>query len=206
MSSIRKTVFDTDRLIICLAAVEDVDFFYQLWTNPQVMANVGFPQGLPTTRNEIQNQIAAAGASEFDRLLVIDLKSTGQSIGECYMHHPGADGVASTDVKLLPTFWGHRYGIEVKRGLLDYIFTHTDAVAVEATPNVDNVASIKMQEAVGGKRVGESVYEFPLSMQGYTTPVHSVTYRVTRADWSSLQDCSSLSVAAGGAGAPCAGT
>lgn len=163
----------------------DVDFFYQLWTNPQVMAYVGFPQGLPITRAEIQDRLAAAGTSAFDRLLVIDLQSTGQTVGECFMHAPNAEGIASTDVKLLPAFWGHQYGLEVKRGLLDYIFTHTDAIAVEASPNVDNAASIKMQEAAGGKRVGESVYQFPPSMQSYTIPVHSYTYRVTRTDWQS---------------------
>lgn len=185
MDSTRKTVFDTVRLTIRLAAVEDVDFFYQLWTNPQVMIHVGFPQGLPITRAEIQDRLAAAGMSPFNRLLVIDLNSTGQSIGECHMHAPDPNGIASTDVKLLPAFWGYRYGIEVKRGLLDYIFTHTDAAAVEATPNVNNVASIKMQEAVGAKRAGETVHQFPPSMQGYTTPVHAYIYRVSRVDWQS---------------------
>lgn len=185
MSPIRKTVFDTDRLTIRLAMAADADFFYQVWTDPQVMVHVGFPQGLLITRAEIQGRLAAAGTSAFDRLLVIDLKSTGQSIGECYMQLPNADGIASTDVKLLPAFWGRKYGLEVKRGLLDYIFTHTDAIAIEATPNVDNLASIKMQEATGGKRVGESVYQFPPAMHSYTTPVHSYTYRVTRADWQS---------------------
>lgn len=185
MDSTRKVVFDTVRLTIRLAAVEDMDFFYQLWTDPQVMVHVGFPQGLLITRAEIQDRLAAPGTSPFNRLLVIDLQSTRQSIGECYMQLPNAEGIASTDVKLLPAFWGRRYGLEVKRGLLDYIFTHTDAIAVEATPNVDNVASIKMQEAVGGKRVGESVYQFPPAMQSYTAPLHSYTYRVTRKDWQS---------------------
>lgn len=185
MAPIRRIVFDTVRLTVRLATAADADFFYQLWTNPQVMVYVGFPQGLPITRAEIQDRLAAAGTSVFDRLLVIDLQSTRQTIGECFMHAPNAEGIASTDVKLLPAFWGHQYGVEVKRGLLDYIFTHTDAIAVEATPNVDNAASIKMQEAVGGKRVGESVYQFPSSMQSYTAPVHSYTYRVTRTDWQS---------------------
>jgi [ribosomal protein S5]-alanine N-acetyltransferase len=179
----RATVFDTRRLTIRLATTEDVDTFHQLWTNPQVTVHVGFPNGIPTTLDEIKNRIAIGSLSEFEQLLIIELKSTGQAIGECKMSCPNADGIATTDVKLLPTFWGHQYGLEVKRGLLDYIFAHTDSVAVEATPNVSNVASIRMQEAVGGIRVGESLYHFPESMRAYTTPVHYYIYRVSRTDW-----------------------
>ena len=91
------------------------------------------------------------------------IKSTGQAIGECKLHWPDREGIAATDVKLLPEFWGNKYGVEVKRGLLDYLFTHTECLAVDASPNVGNLASIKMQEAVGGVCVGESIYEFPES-------------------------------------------
>lgn len=178
-----QVVFDTPRLIVRRAEVEDADLFLQLWTDPRVMSNVGFPNGLTVTREELQQRIAVGGTSEFEALLVVELKSTGQAIGECKMSRPNPDGVATTDVKLLPAFWGQRYGVEVKRGLLDYLFTHTESTAVEATPNVGNEASIKMQEAVGGVRLGEGIHHFPESMQAYTTPVHYYVYRVSRADW-----------------------
>jgi RimJ/RimL family protein N-acetyltransferase len=179
----QKIVFETSRLLIRLAAVEDANFVHQLWTNPHVMSNVGFPNGIPITCAEIQARIASGDKSEFDQLLVIVLRQTGQAIGECGMSRPNSEGIAITDVKLLPVFWGNKYGTEVKHGLLDYIFTHTDSTAVEATPNVGNAASIKMQEAVGGIRVGESIYKFPESMQGYTSPVHHYIYHVRRTDW-----------------------
>lgn len=180
MRSDRKTVFATPRLLIRLATTNDADFFHQLWTDPRVMSHVGFPEGLPTTREKIRNQIAAGGGSEFDRLLVIELKSTGQAVGECWMSRPNAEGVATTDVKLLPAFWGNKYGVEVERGLLDHLFAHTDTVAVEVTPNVNNVASIKMHEAVGGVRVGEGISQFPEAMRHCTTPVHHYVYRIAR--------------------------
>lgn len=176
-------VFSTHRLTVRLATPTDVDLFYQLWTDPRVMANVGFPQGLPISRAEIQSQIEKNGPSEFGHLLVIELKSTGQAIGECYLSPPNRENIASTDVKLLPAFWGNKYGIEVKQGLLDYLFTHTGCAEVEATPNKGNLASIQMQEAVGGVCVGENVFEFPEGMQNHTAPVHSYIYRVTREAW-----------------------
>jgi RimJ/RimL family protein N-acetyltransferase len=182
-----RIVFETEQLIVRMATVEDVDLVYELWTDPRVMAYVGFPQGLHTTREEIEARIQKSSESKFEQLLIVELKLTGQGIGQCLMRQPDEEGVAETDIKLLPAFWGYRYGVEVKRGLVAYLFAHTDCVAVSATPNVKNLASIKMQEAVGGVRVGEAVYEFPESMREYTTPVHHYIYWVYRNDWEQRQ-------------------
>jgi len=183
MSQNNEVVFETKRIAVRLAAVEDVEIFYRLWTDPQIMSNVGYPNGLPITREDIKCQISEGGTSEFQQLLIVSIKSTGQAIGECKLHWPDPEGIATTDVKLLTEFWGNKYGVEVKRGLLDYLFTHTECLAVDASPNVGNIASIKMQEAVGGVCIGESIYEFPESKRKYTTPVHHYIYRVSRADW-----------------------
>jgi RimJ/RimL family protein N-acetyltransferase len=179
----RSTVFETERLVVRTAAVEDADLIYELWTDPRVMAYVGFPDGLLTTREEIKARIQSSSGSEFDRLLIVGLKPAGQPIGQCLMHRPEEQGIAATDVKLLPAFWGFRYGAEVQCGQVAYLFAHTGCVAVEGTPNVENLASIKMQEAAGAERVGEAVYEFPESMREYTTPVHHYIYRIYRSDW-----------------------
>jgi RimJ/RimL family protein N-acetyltransferase len=176
-------VFETRRLEIRTATPEDVELFYELWTNPQVMINVGFPRGVRTTREEIRDRLLKPVESVFEKMLVVVLRAGDQAIGECKMHPSDQDGIAETDVKLLPKYWGNRYGVEIKRGLLDYLFTHTDCNAVQATPNVNNAASIKMQEAVGGERVGEEVYQFPESMRDFTTPVHHYIYRVYRRTW-----------------------
>ncbi len=178
-----RVVFETKRIAVRLATVEDVEIFFKIWTNPQIMANVGYPNGLPITREEIKCQISEGGTSEFQQLLIVTIKSTDQVIGECKLHWPDRDGIATTDVKLLPEFWGNKFGLEVKCGLLDYLFTHTECMAVDASPNVGNIASIKMQEAVGGVCIGEGIYEFPESKRKFTTPVHHFLYRVTRADW-----------------------
>jgi ribosomal-protein-alanine N-acetyltransferase len=175
--------FVTRRLVVRPAVLADAPFFHELWTNPDVMKHVGFPRGLPITVAEIEHQIQAQQDAGLDRRLVAELKRTGQRIGQCKLGQPNEEGLSETDVKLLPAFWGHRYGVELKRGLVNYLFTHTDCRIVQATPNVDNIASIKMQEAVGGIRVGEGVSPFPESMQSYTTAVHHYIYHVHRSDW-----------------------
>lgn len=177
------TVFATARLVVRAVREADVGMYYALWTNPRVMTHVGFPQGLRITREEVAAKIGEQGDTEFSRLLVVELKGTGEAIGECKLYLPDEEGVSRTDVKLLPRFWGNKYGAEVKQGLVDYLFRYTDCTAVQADPNINNIASIKMQEAVGGVRVGEGVHEFPEKMRDYTCPVPYHVYHVFRADW-----------------------
>lgn len=182
-------VFETNRLTIRIATPEDAAMYFSLWTNPAVTTNVGFPYGIPTTLPEISDTLYAQDKarqqddSPFGKLLVVGVRATGETIGECKMYLPDAQGIAKTDVKLLPDFWGHKYGVEVKRGLVDHLFTHSDCAVVQATPNVKNAASIKMQEAVGGKRVGEAVFEPPPEKMAYLTSIHYYIYHVFREDW-----------------------
>lgn len=187
MCPAHRVVFETERLVVRIATAQDVDLIYALWTNPQVMRHVGFPHGLRVTHSELHTRLAEQGEGEFEQWLIVELKATGQGIGECKLGTPNEDGIAEPDTKLLPEFWGHHYGAEVWRALVAYQFTHTNCAAVHGTPNVDNIASIKMQEAAGGVRIGEGVYHFPESMQDYTTPVHHYTYRVCRAEWEARQ-------------------
>lgn len=178
-----RVVAETSRLLIRLAEPDDVAFICALWNDPRVMRFVGFPNGLGETEERLRANIEKRGDSEFRQLLVVSLKESGQVIGQCKMELPDADGISETDVKLHPDFWGQRYGVEVKRALLDHLFTHTDCRVVQASPNVENTASIKMQEAVGGMRVGEKLYEFPESMRETTAPVHAAIYHVSREVW-----------------------
>jgi len=181
----RIVIFTTERLLIRIATFADADFLYQLWTNPAVMTNVGFPQGLRTSREKIAAQITSHGEPPFAQVLMVNLKTSGKRIGQCKMILPNEEGISTTDVKLHPDYWGQKYGVEIKRGLLDYLFRKTDCIAVEATPNIKNIASIKMQEAVCGICVGEAVYKFPKEMHSYTQSVHHYIYRVYRESWAS---------------------
>ncbi len=182
-----KPVFQTRRLTVRLAAAADQALFEALWTDPRVMALVGFPHGLPLTRDDIAARLAVQRDTEFEQLLVVELKASGQAIGEAWLARPDAAGVVEPDVKLRPSFWGHRYGLEVWRALIAYQFTHTDCATVQATPNVANHASIKMQEAVGARPVGEGVYLFPDALAEHTTPVQHIVYQLSRADWERSQ-------------------
>ncbi len=178
-------VFETARLIIRIPTTkdEDVDFYFQLWNDPRVMENVGFPKGLMKRREDIIAQLARIHPSEYDRTLIVIEKQNNKPIGECKLGSPNEEGIAHTDVKLLPAFWGKDFGLEIKKGLVDYLFTHTSCNAIEASPNRSNIASQKMQERVGAKRISEGVYQFPEHMRSYTKSVELYIYRLDRSDW-----------------------
>jgi RimJ/RimL family protein N-acetyltransferase len=176
-------VFCTERLIIRVATQDDIALYYALWTNPEVMKHVGFPDGIPLDFDEMKSRPFERGETEFDQLLVVTIKETGQPIGECKLPRPDDDGMAEPDIKLLPAFWGKGYGREGWLGIVSYLFEYTDCDVIKTTPNVDNIAAIKIYESAGAVREGQDVYHFPDSMQDYTTPVHCFIYRLYRSDW-----------------------
>jgi len=188
MSQTGRLVFETERLSVRTATEADVDLFYALWTNPAVMKHVGFPQGLPITREELMDKPFPKAESEFDQRLVVVLKDTGEPIGECKLGRPDESGVVEPDIKLLPPYWGHKYGREVWMALVAYLFEHSTCDAIMTTPNVDNIAALKTYEATGAVREGEDVYHFPEPMQAYTTPVHHYIYKLYRSDWEAATD------------------
>jgi RimJ/RimL family protein N-acetyltransferase len=171
------------RIRQALPARQDAVFFWHLWSDPRVMKWVGFPEGLGMTRVEVRRQLTRRNNSPFENHLIAEIRANGTPIGECFMGLPDGEGIAETDLKLLPEFWQQGYGSEIKRGLLDYLFTYTDCCAVRATPNVENQASIRMQESVGGIRVGETRFESPQSSRCTTKPVQVYIYLVTRTTW-----------------------
>jgi RimJ/RimL family protein N-acetyltransferase len=89
------TIFETRRLKVRAAILEDVELFNKLWTNPQVMSNVGFPRGLRITRDEIMDKLLKPVESEFEKMLVVVMKTNDQAIGECKMHPPNEDKTAA---------------------------------------------------------------------------------------------------------------
>ncbi len=178
-------VFETARLIIRIPTTkdEDVDFYFQLWNDPRVMKNVGFPKGLMKRREDIIAQLARIYPSEYDRTLIVIEKQSNKPVGECKLGSANEEGVAHTDVKLIPKFWGKGFGVEIKQALVDYLFTHTDCNSIEASPNKENIASQKMQEKVGAIRIREGTYHFPEHMKSYTKTVELYIYRLDRAVW-----------------------
>lgn len=179
-------IFLTKRLMVRRSKLcdADINLYHRLWNSPSVMRNVGFPMGLRINRDSIQDLIIIGQSdTAFDKSLLVQLRDTGQAIGECKMGLPNSNGISITDVKLLPEYWNQGFGKEIKNALCSYLFSQTECTIVEASPNVNNIASIKMQEACAGTLVRQEVYHFPSHMSSYTEDVDSLTFHIHKTDW-----------------------
>lgn len=179
-------VFETERLIIRLAqpAEEDIAIYHRLWNHPQVMINVGFPQGLGISKEDISAKLAQQDNAPFDCRLLVVRKKDGTIIGESKLGYPDDNGVSSTDVKLFPEFWNQGYGSEIKQGLVNYLFSHLpQCQAIKADPAKTNIGSQKMQEHVGGIRI-EAGQQYPIpNAEKYIPDEDHYLYMVFRESW-----------------------
>ena len=141
-------LLETDRLVVrcATASDQDIEMYLALWNHPKVMEKVGFPEGLNISREEVAKILSHQPEGPFGGRLVVVDETMARSLGEAHMRLPDEDGISRTDVKLFPEHWGQGFGTEVKQGLVDYLFTHTDCRGIMADPRKDNLASQKMQE------------------------------------------------------------
>jgi len=182
-------LISTERLIVKKACLEDAPFIVSLWNNPDIMNNVGYPEGLNCTESDIRNQIAhQKGPGLLNQLLVVRKAASETLIGQAYMSVSENSNSSRTDIKLLPVYQGKRYGIEIKTALIQYIFEHTECHYVEATPNLANHPSIRMQESVGAFRIGRGLFKPSLNAPVVSKPVDYWIYRVYR-DTPAYPDC-----------------
>ncbi|MCD4655767.1 GNAT family N-acetyltransferase, partial [bacterium] len=159
------------RLLIKPAEISDAGTIVNLWNDPDIMTQVGFPEGLGVSDDDICSKLQSKPAGMLDFILSVRLAESGCTIGQAIMHAPTTDGIGSTDIKLLKKYQGKGFGSEVKQALIDYLFENTSCHAVEGSPNLSNTASIRMQEAVGAIRIGRGKCQFQSGMKLKTAPV-----------------------------------
>jgi len=165
------------RILIKPAEIRDAEIIAELWNDPDIMAPVGFPDGLCVSTDDIHKKLTAKPASMLNYILSVRLIESDCVIGQALMHSPDTDGIGVTDIKLLKKYQGKGFGTEVKQTLINYLFQNTPCHAVEGTPNLSNLASISMQEAVGGIRIGRGRHQFQSETKLRTTPVDYWIYR-----------------------------
>lgn len=176
-------IFQTKRLLVRKAQTSDVNFYLQLWNSGKVMEMVGFPDGLKITADIIKKQIENHPQHEFDQTLVVIEKESNKPIGECKLGFPDEEGISHPDFKFIPEYWQKGFGKELVNALCKYVFSKTRTKIVETSPNVQNIASQKIAEAVGGKEIKNFVYHFPSKMRHFTKDVYGVIYHVRKDNW-----------------------
>jgi RimJ/RimL family protein N-acetyltransferase len=177
-------VFQTDRLKIRGAELDDAEFICSLWNDPALMTFVGFPEGLQTTPENVRKQIINT-IDFLEALLIIETKNN-DIIGQCKLGKPDSSKISQPDIKLLSEQQGKGYGTEIYMGLIKYLFSYMDCEIIQATPNVDNTASIRIQEKVGARLIKRDIFYFPNDMPVKTCPVEYFLFELKKSEFNKV--------------------
>jgi ribosomal-protein-alanine N-acetyltransferase len=135
--------FETERLVIKELSLDVIDDFYDLQSNKNVLEFVGSPV---STMEDCIKEIPSLQASYSDdkaELLVwgIENKLTGDFIGTCaYVREEGNE----IGYRLREIHWGHGYGSELTKGLIDFVFNEYPINEIWAEADELNIASVKI--------------------------------------------------------------
>ena len=143
-------VLETDRLIIRYLQPEDLDEFYKICGDPEIMRYVG--DGQPISREQTQRWLEKSQENYrkygFGCFGVV-AKDDGCLIGYCGLVNPTFDGEAEIIYAFKKQYWGKGLASEAAKAMLDFGFKQCALRRVIATIDPDNHASIKIVEKWG---------------------------------------------------------
>ena len=182
-----KIFLETPRLILREFTEDDADHLFALDSDPEVMRFIG-PYAYPDA-DAYRERIRTVYIPYYGRTQGYGywaaIEKTGGAFLGWFLLRPALDSRTAAEVafrltdielgyRLRKVAWGRGYATEGARAVVRKACTELDAACVVAVALTGNVASTRVMEKAGLKRVGE----FPLA--GYDMP--AVKYALDRAD------------------------
>jgi RimJ/RimL family protein N-acetyltransferase len=181
-------VLETERMLLRRFTEADASSLAALYGDPRVMRFIALQ---PPSLAEVESKILPAYLREY-RELADGLgsfagieKATGQMAGRFSLKPANSYGLAGgTELgyRLYPAFWGHGLATDGARALLGSAFGRLHLDRVVATTMADNVASWRVLEKCGMRRVGTFYYPDADLMPG--AEHGDFVYERARSDWS----------------------
>jgi RimJ/RimL family protein N-acetyltransferase len=180
--------FETDRVVLRQFVESDAPLLLALDSDPVVMRYVG-PYGLPNEapyRERIRTYFQPYYSKGPDfGFWVAEEKKSGQFIGWFHLR-PAIDyrfareagflaGEFDVGYRLVRTAWNKGFATEVTRALVNRGFARPAVEAIVACVLVPNVASVRVLEKSGLRKVNEFL------LPGFDVP--AAKYSISRADW-----------------------
>ncbi len=182
---------ETDRLVLRRLTPDDLDDIVALDADPAVMRYI--TGGRPTPRDEIRDDhlpFWLAYYAEGDRygFWAAVEKGTGAFLGWFHLRpqRGDADDEPEMGYRLVASAWGQGYATEGSRALVRKAFSDLDVRRVYATTMVVNVASWRVMEKAGLRRVRVFHQPWPDRIEG--EEYGDVEYELTRDEWEAAED------------------
>ena len=166
-------VAETERLSIRQLKPDDIDDFYNLCGDPELMRYVG--DGQPLTRRQTEEWIEVSQANYRRQgfgCFALTLIGDDRLVGYCGLVRPTADGTAEIIYGLEKRLWGRGLMSEAVEATIDLGFEQFGLSTIIATIDPDNLPSIKIAEKLGMKFREQRVDEFGLPELLYSIERH----------------------------------
>ncbi len=180
----------TERMVLRRFTVDDADLLVELHNDPDVMSFIS--PGVNVTRDEIANETLPAFLWYYDRSAGYGFwaaieKATGEFLGWFHFRpHDGADlHEPELGYRLHRRAWGHGFGTEGSRALIDHGFEVLGVERVVAETMFVNTASRRIMEKVGMHHVRTFHADWPVRIPG--DEHGDVEYAINREEWT--RDC-----------------
>lgn len=129
------------------AILEDAKLLCRWWNDGRVMAHAGFPNGLNTTQEAIQEQIA--GENRERRRVILEIGPV--MAGEMSYRILGTS--AEIGIKICESsYQGQGYGTTALRLLIEYLFTNEEINKIILDTNLKNTRAQHVYEKIGFKK------------------------------------------------------
>ncbi len=152
MATLQTTVLETERLILRLLTMEDLDDLYALYRDPEIRQY--FPEGTLTyeeTREELEWIIEVYYGKYGYGLWATIHKGAGEFIGRCGLLPWTIEGRQEVEVAYLldKRYWGQGLATEAARGIVQYGFEQLGLSRIICLPEPENEASRRVAEKIG---------------------------------------------------------
>ena len=172
-------VIETKRLRLREYTHDDFEALYAILSDPETMRHYPKPYTEEGTRFWIDWSLRNYSEYGFG-LWAIELKETGEFIGDCGLTMQTIDGEKLPEIgyHLDKRHWRKGYGGEAARAVRDWAFANTDYDCLYSYMTATNVASYSTAASIGMRRI-----------KGYTDEEEGLlyVYAITREEWEALR-------------------
>jgi ribosomal-protein-alanine N-acetyltransferase len=143
-------ILETERLILRLQQVKDIDALVDLWSDPEVTHHLGGPRERDWLRTEFEQIAQEPDAERYDLWPVIE-KQSGQLIGNCGLLEKEVAGNPEIELTYIiaASAWGKGFATEISKAITQYAFDEMGLERLIALIEPGNTASENVARKVG---------------------------------------------------------
>ena len=158
---------------------EDFNDLLSLLSDPVTMQHYPKPYDAAGTKRWLEWNFKNYAEYGFG-LWAIELKETGEFIGDCGLTIQNIDGASLPEIgyHIHKNHWRNGYGREATRAVRDWAFTHTNYDCLYSYMKYTNIGSYSTAASVGMNKVKE----YPNEEDGIL-----YVYAITRDEWGKLK-------------------